>query len=86
MAKGCTLKDLLSDEKEGLDLSGVSFEEGIRLLEELTEKVEAGSLPLDRAIVAYERGSALVAHLRALVSGAEEKLRILQKGSEEECD
>ena len=80
MAKAITLKELLADDGAELDLSEVPFENGIKLLEELTEKVESGSLPLDRAILSYERGSRLMEHLRALVSGAEEKLRVLQKG------
>ena len=55
------------------------FEAGLKLLEQLVATVEGGSLPLEQAIVAYERGATLVVHLRGLLTGAEEKLRILQR-------
>ena len=83
MAKASTLKELLGEHSGAIDLSEVPFEVGLKLLEELTEKVESGTLPLEKSIVAYERGSHLVNHLRKLLSGAEEKLRLLQKGPEE---
>lgn len=61
-------------------LEGVSFEQGLQRLEELVEQVESGVMPLDQSLQAYEQGARLVAHLRKLLSGAEEKLRTLQEG------
>jgi exodeoxyribonuclease VII small subunit len=58
----------------------LSFEQALSLLEGVVTAVESGSLPLDQAIGSYERGTQLVQHLRALLSGAEEKLRILGEG------
>jgi|GEM_PF-1429805 len=77
-----SLKEFLEEEGEK-SLSGISFEEGLKLLEELVAGVESGSLPLDKAILSYEKGVALIAHLRALLSGAEQKLRVLQKPAAE---
>ncbi len=86
MAKGSSKGTLSMD--EFLSQSGqtrvkeVSFEQGLSLMEELVQKVESGELPLEEAIRAYERGAELLKHLRSLLSGAEEKLRILQKPGE----
>jgi exodeoxyribonuclease VII small subunit len=77
MAKEITLKELVDSEKK-IDYSSLSFEKGIALLEELISNVEGGSLPLDKSIQAYQRGAELMTHLRGLLEGAEEKLKILQ--------
>jgi exodeoxyribonuclease VII small subunit len=53
------------------------FEDALELLESVVGAVESGNLPLDQSIGAYEKGTELVGHLRALLSKAEEKLRVL---------
>ena len=58
-------------------MQSLSFEDALGLLEEVVSAVEAGTLSLDQSIGAYERCSQLVAHLRALLSKAEEKLKVL---------
>lgn len=83
MAKNVNLKDLLQEEGLVEKLSEVTFEQGLKLLEELVQSVESGTLPLDTAVTSYERGSQLVEHLRGLLSGAEEKLRVIGKRAEE---
>ena len=82
MAEPITLGQLLEGVKEK-DLKKLTFEQGLELLGELVSGVESGSLPLDRAILSYERGVQLVNHLRALLSGAEEKLRLLKQPPEQ---
>lgn len=78
MAKAApNLQAVLGPEGEKL-LEGLAFEDGLKLLEELVSKVETGSLPLESAILSYERGVALVARLRELLSGAEQKIKLLQ--------
>ena len=79
MGKKITLEALLSGEDGESLVTGLSFEEGLQILEELVTKVESGSLALDKAIVSYEKGVKLIERLRALLSGAEEKLKVLQK-------
>jgi len=82
MAKNeLSIEQLLSDEKVAEKLKGLSFEQALKLLEELVGSVESGTLPLERSITSYERGVALVDHLRGILSGAEEKLKVLQKGA-----
>lgn len=77
--KKITLDSLLDVDKADRVVDELSFEEGLHLLEELVEKVESGSLELDKAVTSYERGALVVKRLRGLLSGAEEKLRTLQK-------
>jgi exodeoxyribonuclease VII small subunit len=75
-----TLEALLNGEVSEQDVEALTFEAALKLLEEVVVSVESGSLPLDRAIGSYERGTLLIKHLRKLLSGAEEKLRILNNG------
>jgi exodeoxyribonuclease VII small subunit len=79
MAKEITLDALLTGSVTNEDVSKCSFEVALKLLEEVVTSVEAGNLPLDKSIGSYEKGTLLVKHLRALLSGAEEKLRELQQ-------
>lgn len=78
MAKELNLKELVEAENNP-DLSGLAFEKGLKLLEELVQGVESGNLPLEKSIRAYERGSILMNHLKGLLEGAEQKLKILQQ-------
>jgi len=72
-----SLEDIMQGRVTGDQVAKLSFEEALNLLEGVVAAVESGSLPLDQAIGSYERGTQLVQHLRSLLSGAEEKLRIL---------
>jgi len=78
MSKSITLKELLEENGEK-KLEQVGFEQGLKLLEELVSSVESGALPLEKAVVSYEKGVQLVEYLRGLLSGAEEKLKVLQR-------
>lgn len=84
MAKNITLKDLL-DETGEKKFDDVSFEQGLKVLEELVSSVESTALPLEKAVLSYERGVLLVAHLRKLLSGAEEKLKILKEAPKKQA-
>lgn len=79
MAKKTSLDELLTAADNDKVIKGLSFEEGIKLLEELVGRIESGTLSLDKAIQSYEHGTKLVEKLRTLLAGAEEKLKILQK-------
>ncbi len=72
-----SLEDIMQGRVTTEQVAKLSFEEALILLEGVVAAVESGSLPLDQAIGSYERGIQLVQHLRALLSGAEEKLRVL---------
>jgi exodeoxyribonuclease VII small subunit len=75
--KEVTLEGLLSGDVKDEHLASLSFEQALKLLEEVVTSVESGNLPLDRAIGSYEKGTGLIQHLRKQLSRAEEKLRLL---------
>jgi exodeoxyribonuclease VII small subunit len=79
--KAITLQDVMEGKVGPSEISQLRFEEALSLLEGVVAAVESGSLPLDQAIGSYERGTQLVQHLRGLLSGAEEKLRMLNEGT-----
>ena len=78
MAKPIKLEDILGSDTPKEKVDALSFEQGLVLLEELVKSVESGALPLDKALLSYERGVVVIEHLRKKLSGAEEKLRVLQ--------
>lgn len=80
MEKQLKLDDLLGKADISKKLGDLSFESGIQLLEELVTKVESGQLPLDQSVLAYERGAQILNHLKGLISGVEEKLKIIDLG------
>ncbi|MGI6680429.1 MAG: exodeoxyribonuclease VII small subunit [Bdellovibrionota bacterium] len=72
------VKDLLADNFDDKILDDLKFEEGTEVLEALIKLVEAGELPLDTAIVAYERGSKILQKISSLLDGAEKKLEVIK--------
>lgn len=72
-----SLEELLKAKDLDKKIGGLKFEQGVKLLEELVARVEAGNLSLENSVLSYEQGVKLVKHLRKLLSGAEEKLQLL---------
>ncbi|MBI5527092.1 MAG: exodeoxyribonuclease VII small subunit [Deltaproteobacteria bacterium] len=56
---------------------GLSFEAQLARLTELTEKLEAGDLPLEEALSAYEEGMKISRALIAQLDAAEKRIEIL---------
>jgi exodeoxyribonuclease VII small subunit len=83
MAKSLTVDKLLETADAKADLTDLEFEAGIKLLEDLVSKVEVGDLPLQKSVVSYEKGLELIKHLRGLLKTAEQKLKVLQAGSDD---
>jgi exodeoxyribonuclease VII small subunit len=79
MAKCITVEQLLTASDAPAQIEALTFEQALSILEELVASVESGTLSLDRSILSYERGVLLIAHLRKKLTGAEEKLRVLQR-------
>jgi exodeoxyribonuclease VII small subunit len=73
-----TLEALLTSEQPENLLTNIDYEQGVNLLQQLVESVEASDLSLDRSVLSYERGMALLGHLQNLLNAAEEKLKVLQ--------
>lgn len=84
MNEEISLADLLAAENSAELIKTLPFEKGLSLLENLVSQVESGRLSLEQAICSYERGVALLAHLRIQLEGAEKRLQVLQLQEKEE--
>ncbi|HYD80630.1 MAG TPA: exodeoxyribonuclease VII small subunit [Paucimonas sp.] len=55
-----------------------SFEEAMAELERLVEQMEAGELPLEASVAAYQRGSELVKYCAAQLDKVENQVKVLE--------
>ncbi len=70
--------------EEKKDISKLSFEEAIKELTEIVDKIETGETPLQTSIEQYEKGMALIKHCRGILQAAEKKIeKVSQQGQEE---
>lgn len=56
------------------DVKGLSFEQAIKELEAIVEKLERGDAPLEESIEVYQRGAALKAHCESQLKAAQLKV------------
>ena len=70
--------------EEKKDISKLSFEEAIKELTEIVDKIETGETPLQTSIEQYEKGMALIKHCRGILQAAEKKIeKVAQAGQGE---
>jgi exodeoxyribonuclease VII small subunit len=70
--------------EEKMDLGKLSFEDAIKELTQIVDKIESGQVPLQTSIEQYEKGMALVKHCRGILQAAEKKIeKVSQQGQEE---
>ncbi len=60
----------------------ITFEESLAELETIVRGLEAGELPLEDALGAFERGVGLVRRLHALLDDAEQRVEVLGRDGE----
>ncbi|MDJ0932363.1 exodeoxyribonuclease VII small subunit [Breoghania sp.] len=60
----------------------MSFEEALRELETIVQKLERGDVPLQESIAQYERGDKLRSHCDKLLQAAEAKVEKLRRGND----
>ncbi|MGC8461180.1 MAG: exodeoxyribonuclease VII small subunit [Candidatus Dormibacteria bacterium] len=65
------------------DIARLTYEQAIEELDTLIAKLERGSVPLNDAIAAYERGAKLIAHCNSLLEATEQKITALTSGGTE---
>ncbi len=61
-----------------------SFEQQMKMLQQIVEKLEANDVELDESIKLYEEGLKLSKTLKDQLSAFEEKIAQLNKGEEDE--
>lgn len=64
--------------KIAADQASATFEEAMAELEELVARMEAGELPLEASVAAYQRGSELVKHCAAQLERVERQVKLLE--------
>lgn len=58
-----------------------SFESALTELEQVVADMEAGQMPLEQSLTAYQRGMELLKHCQATLSDAQQQVKILEAGS-----
>ena len=58
----------------------MSFEEAMKALEAVVDRLESGDTPLEDSIALYERGAKLKAHCEAKLAAAELKVAQIAQG------
>jgi exodeoxyribonuclease VII small subunit len=62
-------------------VDALSFEEALRELQGIVEKLEKGEGRLEEAVADYERGAALRRHCETLLVAAEQKVQTIVEGA-----
>lgn len=62
------------------DIKVMPFEQAMTELEQIVQKLEAGSVSLEDSIAIYERGEALKARCETLLKGAEARIEKILAG------
>ncbi|MBT9499573.1 MULTISPECIES: exodeoxyribonuclease VII small subunit [Zoogloea] len=60
------------------------FEAAVSELEIIVQEMENGQLPLDQALTAYQRGTALLRHCQDVLGKAEQTIHILEANANPE--
>jgi exodeoxyribonuclease VII small subunit len=73
----------MADASDHSDIKTMSFEQALKELESIVERLEKGDVELEASILIYERGEALKNHCDGLLRKAEarvEKISLNQSG------
>jgi len=74
----------MAEKKQKDDITKLSFEQAIKELTGIVEKIEQGEIPLESSLQQYERGMALIAHCRTILQKAEKRIERISKEQETE--
>ena len=58
-----------------------NFESALKQLEDVVNALEAGDMPLENALKAFEQGTALVRYCTTLLDQAEKRVKVLTENS-----
>ncbi|MGA1979821.1 MAG: exodeoxyribonuclease VII small subunit [Sedimentisphaerales bacterium] len=74
---------MAKDEKKN-DIGKMTFEEAIRELGGIVEKIEQGKIPLQDSIEQYEKGMTLIKHCKGILEKAEKRIEKISKEEQAE--
>ena len=61
------------------DINALNFEQAIKELTSIVEKIEQGEVPLQDSLNQYETGMTLITHCRTLLHDAEARIEVISK-------
>ena len=61
------------------DINALNFEQAIKALTTIVEKIEQGEVPLQDSLNQYETGMTLIKHCRTLLHDAEARIEVISK-------
>ncbi|NIA17468.1 MAG: exodeoxyribonuclease VII small subunit [Planctomycetes bacterium] len=64
----------MADAKQKNDVGKLSFEDAIKALTEIVNRIEGGQTALQDSLKQYERGMALIKHCRGILQKAEKRI------------
>jgi exodeoxyribonuclease VII small subunit len=64
------------------DITAMSFEDALKELEQIVDKLEKGSVGLEESIAIYARGEALKTHCNDLLRNAEQRIEKISLGAD----
>jgi len=67
--------------KPAKNTSPKSFESALTELEQVVAAMEAGQMPLEQSLTAYQRGMELLKYCQATLQDAQQQVKILEAGS-----
>lgn len=77
----------MAEKKRKEDIKKLNFEESIKQLKEIVERIEQGQIPLQDSLEQYEEGMALINHCRGILQKAEKRIeKITAQDGEKEAD
>jgi exodeoxyribonuclease VII small subunit len=60
-------------------IESLSFEQSMAELEQISARLDANELPLADSLAAYQRGSALLTHAKALLESVQEQIEVIDE-------
>ncbi|HNY76652.1 MAG: exodeoxyribonuclease VII small subunit [Sedimentisphaerales bacterium] len=73
----------MAQKKTEEDITKLSFEDSIKRLRTIVDKIEQGEIPLQDSLEQYEQGMALIQHCRQILQTAEKRIEKISKRGEE---
>lgn len=69
----------MAQKKTEEDITKLSFEDSIKRLRTIVDKIEQGEIPLQDSLEQYEKGMALIKHCRDILQKAERRIEKISK-------
>jgi len=73
----------MAQKKTEDDISKLNFEDAIKQLRTIVDKIEQGQIPLQDSLEQYEQGMALIQHCRRILQKAEKRIEKISKTDDE---